>query len=142
MRFLAKTPLPFSFVSLTSQKSLGIKNILVNLPHVAKEISTLHLTTCYTTCYISDMLKTYLYLPEELDNEIRQVAKTKKKSKAEVLREAISSGIKTMKQESNSGLEVFRKLAEIGKKYNVTGPKDSAANHDHYLWDKDWSKDE
>ena len=62
------------------------------------------------------MLKSYIYFPDDLDKEINQIAKSQKKSKAEVVREATAKGVKVMKQETNSGLEAFRKLAEIGKK--------------------------
>ncbi|MEK7521446.1 MAG: CopG family transcriptional regulator [Patescibacteria group bacterium] len=80
------------------------------------------------------MLKSYIYFPDDLDKEINQIAKSQKKSKAEVVREATAKGVKVMKQETNSGLEAFRKLAEIGKKYGIKCPRDGAINHDYYLW--------
>lgn len=39
------------------------------------------------------MLKTYLYIPDELNKRISQAAKDQKKSKAEVIREALSESL-------------------------------------------------
>lgn len=86
------------------------------------------------------MLKTYLYLPEELDQQIKRIAKDQKKSKAEILRTAIKSGIKTVQQKGSANSLLV--LAEIGKKGNLIGPKDSSQRIDKLLWGKDWSKDE
>ena len=88
------------------------------------------------------MLKTYLYIPDRLEEQIDRAAKTQKKSKAEVMRQALESGLKKFKSQGNAGVEVLFKLAELGKKYKLKGPKDSSEKMDEYLWDKDWSKGE
>lgn len=88
------------------------------------------------------MLKTYLYIPEQLEEKIIHTAKAQNKSKAEVIRQALEKGIATMQYEGTASAEVLLKIADLGKKYNVKGPKDSSTRMDEYLWDKDWSKDE
>lgn len=88
------------------------------------------------------MLKTYLYIPDDLNRQIEFLAKTQKKSKAAVIRQAISDGVKKQKQKYNPGIETFLKLAELGKKYPSHGPRDSSTRIDELLWGKDWSKDE
>lgn len=80
------------------------------------------------------MLKTYLYLPEELNLEIKRLVAQEKKSKAAVLRTVIAKGIDATKKERTSGAEWLLKLAETAKKYNVKGPKDLSINHDYYLY--------
>jgi len=45
------------------------------------------------------MLKTYLYIPEQLEEKIIYTAKTQKKSKAEILRTAIQEGLKNKRRE-------------------------------------------
>lgn len=80
------------------------------------------------------MLKTYLYIPDELNKEIVQLASTQKKSKAAVLRAVITKGIEATKKERASGAEWLLKLAEMAKKYDVKGPKDLSINHDYYLY--------
>lgn len=96
------------------------------------------------------MVKTYLYIPDDLNDEINIIARMQMQSKAEVLRTALKTGVKQLKKkkdlskkakkgEIDPGLQVFMKLAEIGKKYakyNAKNPIDLARNHDKYLWDE------
>ena len=88
------------------------------------------------------MLKTYLYVPEELEEKIILTAKTQKKSKAEVMRQALDKGISVLQYQGNASVEVLFKIAELGKKNKVKGPRDSVEHFDEYLYVKDWSKDE
>ena len=88
------------------------------------------------------MLRTYLYIPDELNKKIVFAAKVQKKSKADVMRRALQQGIAAVNKQSNAGLQVLFKIAQIGKKYHVTGPKDAVEHFDDYLYGKDWSKDE
>lgn len=88
------------------------------------------------------MLKTYLYLPELLDQKIYRVAQTQKKSKAEVIRLALEKGINAVREQGNASALVLLKLASLGKQYRLQGPKDSSIRMDQLLWGKDWSRDE
>lgn len=88
------------------------------------------------------MLKTYLYVPEDLAEKINFTAKTQNKSKAEVIRQALEKGIITIQQQGTASAQALRKIAEIGKRHNLKGPKDGSERMDEYLWGKDWSKDE
>ena len=80
------------------------------------------------------MLKTYLYIPEQLDKKINLTAKTQNKSKAEVIRQALEKGITTVVHQGTASAQVLFKLAEIGEKYKPKGPKDLSKNLDKYLW--------
>lgn len=88
------------------------------------------------------MLKTYLYIPEQLDEKIKHAAKAQKRSKADVIRQALEKGITAVQHQGTASTEVLLKIAELGKKNRIKGPRDSSINMDKYLWDKDWSKDE
>ncbi len=88
------------------------------------------------------MLKTYLYIPELLEQKISTTAKMQQKSKAEVIRLALEKGIGAVVQQGTASAEVLLKIAQLGKKFHVKGPRDSSSRMDEYLWDKDWSKDE
>lgn len=88
------------------------------------------------------MLKTYLYIPEDLNEKLNYTAKVQNKSKAEVMRQALENGLQKFKGQGNAGVEVLFKLAELGRKYKLKGPKDSSVKMDEYLWGKDWSKGE
>jgi len=85
------------------------------------------------------MLKTYLYVPEELDKEVSVIAKTRKLSKAEVIRTALRYGIDRMKKSGPGSAEILLRLADLGRKNRVSGPKDASAKLDKYLWDRNWT---
>jgi predicted DNA-binding protein len=80
------------------------------------------------------MLKTYLYIPDELNEKIKRAANAQKKSKAEVIRKALEKGINEETEQGNAGVELLFKLAELGEKANLKGPRDGSVNHDYYLW--------
>lgn len=80
------------------------------------------------------MLKTYLYIPDNLAKKIDFAVRELKKSKAEVLRSAIEEGIEVMERKNTGGAEVLLKIAEIAERNNVRGPRDASINHDYYLY--------
>ncbi len=80
------------------------------------------------------MLKTYLYIPEQLGEKIAYTAKALKKSKAEVIRTALQEGLTALDKKKAGGAEILLKIADIAKKNKVKGPKDGSINHDYYLW--------
>ncbi len=80
------------------------------------------------------MLKTYLYIPEHINNKINQTAAAQKKPKAEIIRRALEEGFEAMERQKNGGTDVLLALSEYAKKYKVKGPKDLSVNHDYYLW--------
>lgn len=88
------------------------------------------------------MLKTYLYLPEDLNQQIISAATSQNKSKAEIIRQALRKGIVPAQEHKTSSADFLLKLAEIGKKHKFKGPKDGSQRIDELLWGKDWSKDE
>lgn len=89
-----------------------------------------------------NMLRTYLYIPEHLQEKINHTAKNQNKSKAEVIRQALEKGIAQVSQQGTASAQVLLKLAELGKQQNLKGPKNSSVRMDELLWGKDWSKDE
>ena len=46
--------------------------------------------------YNKDMQRTYVYLPDELIRQIEKVARLARKSKSEVIREALAKGIQAI----------------------------------------------
>jgi len=80
------------------------------------------------------MLKTYLYIPEHLEEKITLTAKTQKKSKAEVIRQALEKGLVDVRQRNGAQvlLELSRRTQKILKDEKL--PRDLSVNHDYYLW--------
>ena len=87
------------------------------------------------------MLKTYLYIPDHINEKIDHTAKAQKKAKAEVIRQALEEGLNALEKRKSGGAESLLKLAEIGRKFRLRGVHDSS-RMDELLWGKDWSKDE
>ena len=88
------------------------------------------------------MLKTYLYVPEELEAKINITARTQNKSKAEVMRQALEKGITVVQNQGTVSAQALLKIAQIGRQFNVKGPQDGSEKMDEYLWGKNWNKNE
>jgi len=88
------------------------------------------------------MLKTYIYVPDNLNEKITRMAELRKESKAEVIRNALEKGLALAQQQGTASARVLLKIAELGEKYKVKGPKDAVEHFDDYLYGKDWSKNE
>lgn len=82
------------------------------------------------------MLKSYLYLPGELDEAIRRTALAEKKSKAEILRAAIRRGLEQLQEERSASVHAMLKIATIGQSHTLKGPKDASVRMDELLWEK------
>ena len=88
------------------------------------------------------MLKTYLYIPEQLEEKIVYTAKALKQSKAEVIRQAIEKGIHAVQRQGTVSAQALLEVAELGKKHQIKGPKDSSERMDDYLWVNDSNNNE
>ena len=80
------------------------------------------------------MLRTHIYLPDQLNTEIEFTAKLKRKSKAEVIRAALEQGLKTIRPRRSSSTKALLEMVKEAKKFTGTGPKDLSINHDYYTW--------
>lgn len=81
------------------------------------------------------MIRTQVYLTEDLCRSIDFVAKREGKAKAQVIRESIERGLRDEAGKETVG-EALLKLADLGKKLGLKGPKDLSANHDKYLYEE------
>jgi metal-responsive CopG/Arc/MetJ family transcriptional regulator len=78
------------------------------------------------------MLKTYLYIPDDIAKRIDHAVRTQKKSKAEVIRQALDKGLAAGK--SRSSAQSLLALSRFAKENKIKGPRDASINHDYYLW--------
>lgn len=86
------------------------------------------------------MLKTYLYIPDQLEEKIIHAANVNKISKAEVMRRSLEKGIDVIGQQGHASAQILLKLADLGKRYKLRGPKDSSVRMNELLWGKNWSR--
>lgn len=83
------------------------------------------------------MLKTYLYIPEKLEEKIIYTAKILKQSKAEVIRQALEKGIHAVAQQSAASAQALLDISEVGRRNKIKGPADASKRMDDYLWIND-----
>ena len=81
------------------------------------------------------MLKTYLYVPEEINTEITKLAAIQRVSKGVVIRAVLREGLTAIKKPKTGGIEALLKIAELGERINAKGPKYLSSNIDKYLWE-------
>lgn len=78
------------------------------------------------------MIRTQMYLQEDLHRDLQILAKKEKKSMAELARKILEEGVEKKKDMDTSGISVLQKLIDM----KVTGGDDSnlSANIDYYLY--------
>lgn len=81
--------------------------------------------------YTSIMIRTQIYIPEDIHSQLLQLAKTRSTSMAEITRDFIEKGLKTSRDIDTSGKTVMRKLLNM---HIRGGPRDLSTNLDHYLY--------
>lgn len=80
------------------------------------------------------MIRTQIYLPKDLYQEVQLVARKESKKSAQLVRELLHEGLMRRKKKETIG-EAFQKLIDVGKKLKMRGPKDLSTNHDKYLYE-------
>lgn len=77
------------------------------------------------------MIRTQIYIPDDIRSQLIQLAKARSTSMAEITREFIENGLKNSKHIDRSGKTVLKRLLNMNIR---KGPKDLSANLDHYLY--------
>ena len=81
------------------------------------------------------MLRINIYIPEDLNKKLDFTAKSRRKAKAEVIREALDHGLQVIQPKSGNA-QALLDFAKMAKKIPTTGkiPKDFSKNLDYYTW--------
>jgi hypothetical protein len=84
------------------------------------------------------MIRTQVYLTEEQSKDIKARAAREKRREADIIRELLDHGrhVSQGKKQLTTG-EALLHLADLGKKYNLSGPTDLSTNHDDLLYGDD-----
>lgn len=77
------------------------------------------------------MIRTQIYLPKQLYEDVKFVAQKEDKKAAQVVRDLLNEALLKRKKQVSIG-EAFLDLASIGVK---GGPPDLSTNHDKYLYE-------
>ncbi|OGM68481.1 hypothetical protein A2975_03100 [Candidatus Woesebacteria bacterium RIFCSPLOWO2_01_FULL_44_14] len=77
------------------------------------------------------MIRTQVYLPEDLYQELRLLARREEQPAAKVIRDLLKNGLKKrVKSKKRNAGDLLLEIAKIGAR----GPKDLSVNHDKYLY--------
>ncbi|OGM31427.1 hypothetical protein A2630_01375 [Candidatus Woesebacteria bacterium RIFCSPHIGHO2_01_FULL_44_10] len=77
------------------------------------------------------MIRTQVYLPEDLYQELRLLARREEQPAAKVIRDLLKTGLKKrVKSKKRNAGDLLLEIAKIGAR----GPKDLSVNHDKYLY--------
>ncbi|MBI2328037.1 CopG family transcriptional regulator [Candidatus Curtissbacteria bacterium] len=81
------------------------------------------------------MLRINIYIPDDLNKKLDFAAKSRRKAKAEVIREALNHGLQIIQPKSGNA-QALLDLAKMAKKIPTKGkvPKDFSKNLDYYTW--------
>ena len=81
------------------------------------------------------MLRINVYVPEDLNKKLDFTAKSRRKAKAEIIREALEHGLQVMQPKSGNA-QALLDLAKMAEKIPTKGevPKDFSKNLDYYTW--------
>jgi len=81
------------------------------------------------------MLRINIYIPEDLNKKLDFTAKSRRKAKAEVIREALNHGLKIIQPKSGNAQSLLD-LAKMAEQIPTVGniPKDFSKNLDYYTW--------
>lgn len=79
------------------------------------------------------MIRTQVYLTEDIQHKVRLAALREKKGQAQIIREALEEGLAHKMPAQNAG-DALLSLAELGKKLNVHLEPDFSAKIDDYLY--------
>tara|TARA_B100000315_G_C14323116_1_gene471713 strand:- start:176 stop:433 length:258 start_codon:yes stop_codon:yes gene_type:complete len=77
------------------------------------------------------MLRTQIYIPKATHVKLGQLAQKQDKSMAQLVREFIENGIKTIRQTDSTGNIAIKNLFKM---HVTKGPNDLSNNIDHYLY--------
>ena len=80
------------------------------------------------------MIRTQIYLPKSLYQNISLIAKREKKPKAAVIRSVLEEMVEEKLNKESLG-ETLNKLIEAGKQLSMNGPTDLSTNHNKYLYE-------
>lgn len=78
------------------------------------------------------MIRTQIYLPKDLYQEVNLMAEKENKSKASIIREALEE--KLTRKKATTG-KTLLEIAQIAKEKQWKGPKDLSTNLDKYLYE-------
>ena len=81
------------------------------------------------------MIRTQIYLPEDLHEALKEKSREEKITMAQIIRKSLEKDVRKKKKKAKfRGAEALLKLAEMAEKEGWSGPPDLSINADRYLY--------
>jgi len=84
----------------------------------------------------SNLVPTTVYVQPELKRTVREVARKRRCTDAEVIREALAAGLEHLKNQQEASLTGLKALIQFAETHQAKGPDDLSQNLDKYLWNE------
>ena len=81
-----------------------------------------------------NMQRTQIYIPGQLKTAVKEAARASGESFSDFVREAIAAQLRWRQLRRKNGTAMFLDILERADKERTRMPKDSAVNHDRYLY--------
>ena len=81
--------------------------------------------------YNTTMIRTQIYVPREIHNQLTRLARSKHEPMAKIVRQFIKDGLRRVRAKDLSGKQALQRIANLRLK---GGPRDLSRNLDHYLY--------
>lgn len=105
---------------------------LITLPQLLSQLKPSKLLTKHIhLMYTQYMIRTQIYLDEEVHRDLTVLAKEEQESMAKLARDILKEGVYKRKGLDKSGKGVLKSLLSIKA---TGGPEDLSKNLDHYLY--------
>ena len=84
-----------------------------------------------------NLFPTTVYLDQETRKQVERLSLTTGKPKAAIVREALTTGLKTYQPTPSKSVKALLDLAEWAEKEGITGKvTDASTNHNKYAWEE------
>src|SRR3989338_11690857 len=80
------------------------------------------------------MIRTQVYLPEDLYQQLKLLAKQENTNFSQLIREGVNEVVDKKRKKRHIGVDTLLALAQIGKNYQIKTPRDLASKIDYYLY--------
>lgn len=82
------------------------------------------------------LIPTTVYVQPAIKRAVREVAKRRRCTDAEVIREALAAGLKDLQNQQETSIAGLKALVKFADTHVSEGPRDLSQNLDKYLWDE------
>lgn len=88
--------------------------------------------------YTHRMIRTQIYLPEEMHSKLNRLATVRNEPMAHIVRTFVEEGLQREQPSLRSNVHILVEITNLAKEHHWQGPGDAAERHNAYfqsIWD-------